>query len=54
MKRPRKALVFLIDGFDPAYLQPGRMPRLARLMKGSHRSPALLHISPIGLLLFDN
>ena len=33
MARPKRVLMFLVDGFDPAYVQPARMPRLAALMK---------------------
>ena len=31
--RPKQVLMFLVDGFDPGYVQPARMPRLAALMK---------------------
>jgi phosphonoacetate hydrolase len=57
MKRPRKALVFLIDGFDPAYLQPARMPRLAALMKAGAATldgrgvlPSLTNVNHVSLL----
>jgi phosphonoacetate hydrolase len=57
MKRPRRALVFLVDGFDPAYVQPTRMPRLARLMKAGASTldgrgvlPSLTNVNHISLL----
>jgi phosphonoacetate hydrolase len=57
VKRPRKALVFLIDGFDPAYVQPARMPRLAALMRegastldGRGVLPSLTNVNHISLL----
>jgi phosphonoacetate hydrolase len=57
MTRPRKALVFLVDGFDPAYVQPARMPRLAALMKGGGATldgrgvlPSLTNVNHISLL----
>jgi phosphonoacetate hydrolase len=57
MKRPRKALMFLIDGFDPAYVQPARMPRLAALMKAGASTldgrgvlPSLTNVNHISLL----
>ena len=40
-KRVRKALMFLIDGFDPAYVQPTRMPRLHALMQCELELPEL-------------
>lgn len=55
--RPRKALVFLIDGFGPEYLQPERMPRLAALMRagastrrGQGVLPSLTNVNHISLL----
>ena len=57
MKRVRKALMFLIDGFDPAYVQPARMPRLAALMKAGASTldgrgvlPSLTNVNHISLL----
>jgi phosphonoacetate hydrolase len=57
MKRPRKALVFLVDGFDPAYVQPARMPRLAALMgagastlDGRGVLPSLTNVNHVSLL----
>jgi phosphonoacetate hydrolase len=57
MKRPRKALMFLIDGFDPAYVQPARMPRLTALMKAGASTldgrgvlPSLTNVNHISLL----
>jgi len=57
MKRLRKALVFLVDGFDPAYVQPARMPRLAALMKagaatldGGGVLPSLTNVNHVSLL----
>ncbi|HEV8674838.1 MAG TPA: alkaline phosphatase family protein [Methylomirabilota bacterium] len=57
MKQPRRALVFLVDGFDPAYVQPTRMPRLARLMKAGASTldgrgvlPSLTNVNHISLL----
>jgi phosphonoacetate hydrolase len=57
MQRPRKALMFLIDGFDPAYVQPARMPRLAALMKAGASTldgrgvlPSLTNVNHISLL----
>lgn len=57
MKRPKKALVFLVDGFDPVYLQPTRMPRLAALMRegastldGRGVLPSLTNVNHISLL----
>jgi phosphonoacetate hydrolase len=55
--RPKKALVFLVDGFDPAYVQPERMPRLAALMKGGASTldgrgvlPSLTNVNHVSLL----
>jgi phosphonoacetate hydrolase len=55
--RPTKALVFLVDGFDPAYVQPARMPRLAALMKagavtldGRGVLPSLTNVNHVSLL----
>jgi phosphonoacetate hydrolase len=55
--RPAKALVFLVDGFDPAYVQPERMPRLAALMKagastldGRSVLPSLTNVNHVSLL----
>ncbi len=57
MKRPKKALVFLVDGFDPAYVQPVRMPRLAALMKAGAATldgrgvlPSLTNVNHVSLL----
>ncbi len=57
MRRPKKALMFLIDGFDPAYVQPARMPRLAALMKAGASTldgrgvlPSLTNVNHISLL----
>jgi phosphonoacetate hydrolase len=57
MKRPRKALVFLVDGFDPGYVQPARMPRLAALMQagattldGQGVLPSLTNVNHVSLL----
>ncbi len=57
MKRPEKALVFLVDGFDPAYVQPARMPRLAALgragastLDGRGVLPSLTNVNHISLL----
>ncbi len=57
MSRPRKALVFLVDGFDPAYVQPARMPRLAALMAqgaatldGRGVLPSLTNVNHVSLL----
>lgn len=57
MSRPRKVLMFLIDGFDPGYVQPARMPRLAALMKAGGSTldgrgvlPSLTNVNHISLL----
>ncbi len=57
MTRPKKALVFLVDGFDPAYVQPARMPRLTALMKAGAATldgrgvlPSLTNVNHISLL----
>jgi len=57
MKHPRKALVFLVDGFDPGYVQPARMPRLAALMQagattldGQGVLPSLTNVNHVSLL----
>jgi predicted AlkP superfamily pyrophosphatase or phosphodiesterase len=57
MKRPTRALVFLVDGFDPGYVQPGRMPRLAALMKAGASTldgrgvlPSLTNVNHVSLL----
>jgi len=49
--------MFLIDGFDPAYVQPARMPRLAALMKAGASTldgrgvlPSLTNVNHISLL----
>ncbi|MBI2467075.1 MAG: alkaline phosphatase family protein, partial [Candidatus Rokubacteria bacterium] len=57
MTRPRRALMFLIDGFDPAYVQPARMPRLAGLMRAGASTldgrgvlPSLTNVNHVSLL----
>jgi phosphonoacetate hydrolase len=57
VKPPTKALVFLVDGFDPAYVQPARMPRLAALMKAGAATldgrgvlPSLTNVNHVSLL----
>ena len=57
MKRPAKALIFLVDGFDPAYVQPARMPRLAALMHAGAATldgrgvlPSLTNVNHVSLL----
>jgi phosphonoacetate hydrolase len=57
MTRPTKVLMFLIDGLDPAYVQPARMPRLAALMKAGGSTldgrgvlPSLTNVNHISLL----
>jgi phosphonoacetate hydrolase len=57
MTRPKRVLMFLVDGFDPAYVQPARMPRLAALMKGGASTldgrgvlPSLTNVNHISLL----
>jgi len=49
--------MFLLDGFDPAYVQPAREPRLAALMKASASTldgrgvlPSLTNVNHISLL----
>jgi phosphonoacetate hydrolase len=49
--------MFLVDGFDPAYVQPARMPRLAALMKAGASTldgrgvlPTLTNVNHISLL----
>ena len=56
-RRATKALVFLIDGFDPAYVQPAWMPRLDALMKAGASTldgrgvlPSLTNVNHISLL----
>jgi phosphonoacetate hydrolase len=57
MKRPKKAVMFLVDGFDPAYVQPARMPRLTALMKAGASTlhgrgvlPSLTNVNHVSLL----
>jgi phosphonoacetate hydrolase len=57
VSRVRRALVFLIDGFDPAYVQPARMPRLAALMRAGASTldgrgvlPSLTNVNHVSLL----
>ncbi len=57
MTRPKKALVFLVDGFDPGYVQPARMPRLAALMRAGASTldgrgvlPSLTNVNHVSLL----
>lgn len=57
MRRATKALVVLLDGFDPAYVQPARMPRLAGLMRAGASTldglgvlPSLTNVNHISLL----
>ena len=57
MTRPRRVLMFLVDGFDPAYVQPDRMPRLAALMRSGASTldgrgvlPSLTNVNHISLL----
>ncbi len=57
MKRPKKALMFLVDGFDPAYVQPARMPRLRGLMEAGASTldgrgvlPSLTNVNHVSLL----
>jgi phosphonoacetate hydrolase len=57
MTRPKRVLMFLVDGLDPAYVQPARMPRLAALMKGGASTldgrgvlPSLTNVNHISLL----
>jgi phosphonoacetate hydrolase len=49
--------MFLIDGFDPAYVQPARMPRLAALMQAGASTldgrgvlPSLTNVNHVSLL----
>jgi phosphonoacetate hydrolase len=55
--RPKKVLMFLVDGFDPEYVQPARMPRLAALMKAGASTldgrgvlPSLTNVNHISFL----
>lgn len=57
MVRPGQVLMFLVDGFDPAYVQPARMPRLAGLMKAGAATldgrgvlPSLTNVNHVSLL----
>ena len=57
MTRPKRVLMFLVDGFDPGYVQPARMPRLAALMKAGASTldgrgvlPSLTNVNHISLL----
>ncbi|HZS32645.1 MAG TPA: alkaline phosphatase family protein [Methylomirabilota bacterium] len=57
MTRPKKVLMFLIDGFDPVYVQPARMPRHAALMKAGASTldgrgvlPSLTNVNHVSLL----
>jgi phosphonoacetate hydrolase len=57
MTRPKRVLMFLVDGFDPGYVQPSRMPRLAALMKAGASTldgrgvlPSLTNVNHISLL----
>jgi phosphonoacetate hydrolase len=52
-----RVLMFLIDGFDPAYVQPARMPRLAALLRagastldGQGVLPSLTNVNHVSLL----
>ena len=54
---PKRVLMFLLDGFDPGYVQPVRMPRLAALMKAGASTldgrgvlPSLTNVNHISLL----
>jgi phosphonoacetate hydrolase len=56
-KSPRRALVFLIDGFDPAYVRAVDLPCIAGLMKagaatldGQGTLPSLTNVNHISLL----
>ena len=49
--------MFLLDGFDPGYVQPARMPRLAALMKAGASTldgrgvlPSLTNVNHVSLL----
>ena len=57
MVRPKRVLMFLVDGFDPGYVQPARMPRLTRLMKAGASTldgrgvlPSLTNVNHVSLL----
>ena len=57
MKRPSQVLMFLIDGFDPDYVQPAHEPRLAALMKAGASTldgrgvlPSLTNVNHVSLL----
>jgi phosphonoacetate hydrolase len=57
MGRVKRVLMFLVDGFDPAYVQPARMPRLAGLMKAGASTlegrgvlPSLTNVNHVSLL----
>ena len=57
MARPKRVLMFLVDGFDPEYVQPARMPRLAALMKAGASTldgrgvlPSLTNVNHVSLL----
>src|SRR5262245_39030637 len=57
MTRAKRVLMFLLDGFDPGYVQPARMPRLAALMKAGASTldgrgvlPSLTNVNHISLL----
>lgn len=52
-----RALMLLVDGFDPAYVQPERMPRLAALMRAGAATldgrgvlPSLTNVNHVSLL----
>jgi len=54
---PRRALVFLIDGFDPDYLRATRLPHLARLARAGSSTldgrgvlPSLTNVNHVSLL----
>ena len=54
---PKRVLMFLLDGFDPGYVQPARMPRLAALMKAGASTldgrgvlPSLTNVNHVSLL----
>jgi len=54
---PRRALVFLIDGFDPDYLRATRLPHLAKLaqagsstLDGRGALPSLTNVNHVSLL----
>ncbi|MBI3270136.1 MAG: alkaline phosphatase family protein [Planctomycetes bacterium] len=57
MKTPKRLLVLLVDGFDPSYVQPARMPRLAALLRAGASTldgrgvlPTLTNTNHISLL----